>query len=265
MSTRLHAVLFHPSKFDLAALQRLLAGAAPVDRTECFQHAALRRDLHAALYTPPAKKPPKGGWDYGLEYFDETLSGQLADAIAGTPQEVVLFGWDDSRGCEWTWRLGPGLDDRRFITSEAVGVAERVDEHGEQVTTTASIIVGDDVPEADVDAAQELLAAPYAAEPVLQAAFRIGIEPLMGLLAKARWEQIWPARAAAPPAKPAAKKPAAKKPAAKKPAAKPAKKPAAKKSAKKPAAKPTKKPAAKQAKKPAAKPAKKPAPRSRAR
>ena len=262
MSTRLHAVLFHPSKFDLAALQRLLAGAAPVDRTECFQHAALRRDLHAALYTPPAKKPPKGGWDYGLEYFDETLSGQLADAIAGTSQEVVLFAWDDSRGCEWTWRLGPGLDDRRFIMSNGIGVAERTDEHDEQVTTTASISVGDDVPEADVDAAQELLAAPYAAEPVLQAAFRIGIEPLMGLLAKARWEQIWPARAVAPPAKkPAAKKPAAKKPAVKKPAVKKpavkkpaARKPAAKKSAKKPVAK-----------KPAAKPAKKPAPRSSAK
>ena len=113
------------------------------------------------------------------------------------------------------------------------------------------------MPEADVDGAQALLAAPYAAEPVLQAAFRIGIEPLMGLLAKARWEQIWPARAVAPPAKkPAAKKPAAKKSAAKKPAAKKpaARKPAAKKSAKKPVAK-----------KPAAKPAKKPAPRSSAK
>ena len=207
MSTRLHAVLFHPSKFDLAALQRLLAGAAPVDRTECFQHAALRRDLHAALYTPPAKQPPKGGWDYGLEYFDETLSGQLADAIDGTSQEVVLFAWDDSRGCEWTWRLGPGLDDRRFIMSNGIGVAERTDEHGEQVTTTASISVGDDVPEADVDAAQELLAAPYAAEPVLQAAFRIGIEPLMGLLAKARWEQIWPAAPSRPPPSPPRRSP----------------------------------------------------------
>ena len=117
------------------------------------------------------------------------------------------------------------------------------------------------MPEADVDGAQALLAAPYAAEPVLQAAFRIDLETLMGLLAKARWEQIWPARAAAPPAKPAAKKPAAKKPAVKKPAVKKpavkkpaARKPAAKKSAKKPVAK-----------KPAAKPAKKPAPRSSAK
>jgi hypothetical protein len=254
VSTRLHAILYRPAKFDLAVLKRLLAGAAPVDRMECFQHAELRRDLHAALYTPPAKPSPKGGWGYGLEYFDETLSGQLIDAIAGSPQEVVLFAWDDSRGCEWTWRLGPGGDDRRYIMGDGVGVAERTDAHGEQVTSTASIRVGDDV--ADVDAAQALLAAPYAAEPVLQAAFGIGIEPLLGLLAKARWELIWPARAAGLPAKPAAKKPAAKKPAAKKPAAK---KPATKKpAAKKPAAK---KPAAKKpaAKKPAAK---KPAPRS---
>jgi hypothetical protein len=147
----------------------------------------------AALYTPPAKQPPKGGWDYGLEYFDETLAGQLIDAIAGTPQEVLLFAWDDSRGCEWTWRLGPGGDDRRYIMSDGVGVAERTDEHGEQITTTASISVGDDVADADIDSAQALLVAPYAAEPVLQAAFRIGIEPLMGLLAKARWERIWPA------------------------------------------------------------------------
>ena len=218
MSTRLHALLYHPSKFDLAVLKRLLAGAEPVDRAECFQHAELRRGLHAALYTPPAKQPPKGGWDYGLEYFDETLAGQLIDAIAGTPQEVLLFAWDDSRGCEWTWRLGPGGDDRRYIMSDGVGVAERTDEHGEQITTTASISVGDDVADSDIDAAQALLAAPYAAEPVLQDAFRIGIEPLMGLLANARWERIWPVAKKPVAKKPAAKKPAAKKPAAKKPA-----------------------------------------------
>lgn len=132
----------------------------------------------------------------------------------------MLFAWDDSRGCEWTWRLGPGGDDRRYIMGDGVGVAERTDAHGEQVTSTASIRVGDDVADVDVDAAQALLAAPYAAEPVLQAAFGIGIEPLLGLLAKARWELIWPARADGRPAKPAAKKPAAKKSAAKKPAAK---------------------------------------------
>jgi DNA topoisomerase-1 len=97
--------------------------------------------------------------------------------------------------------------------SDGVGVAERTDEHGEQITTTASISVGDDVADSDIDAAQALLAAPYAAEPVLQDAFRIGIEPLMGLLANARWERIWPVAK-----KPVAKKPAAKKPAAKKPA-----------------------------------------------
>ena len=233
MSTRLHAVLFHPSKFDLAVLQQLLAGAAPVDRTENFHHAALRPDLHAALYTPPAKKSPQGGWDYGLEYFDETLSGQLIDAISGTLQELVLFGWDDHRGCEWTWRLGPGLDDRRFINSEAVGVAERRDEHDELVTSTASIFVADHVAAADRAAAHARLAAPYAAAPVLQAAFHIGIEALLKLLTTARWDLFWPARAVAK--KPVAKKPVAKKPVAKKPATK---KPAAKKPAtKKPAAK----------------------------
>ena len=265
MSTLVHVLLFRPTQFDRARLDPLINDSGTMDDVECLQFAALRNDLHGVRYVPPVMRNPSVGWDYGLEFFNDTLSFQLSDVLdrrSGALNQIVMFSWDDARATSSVWRVGTDGEERRWLNVDGTGLLQLVDARGELVTTTGSVVAGSDVPRAQVATVEAQLRAPYLAEPVLQATFGLRVDALLKLVAAATWERFWPTKpreviapvapkkkpvakkkkpAAKATKKPVAKKPVAKKPVAKKPAAKPpiAKKPVAKKPvAKKPARRP---------------------------
>ncbi|MCU0697913.1 MAG: hypothetical protein MUC96_15415 [Myxococcaceae bacterium] len=191
--TRYLVGLYCPDDFDPSLVSDLLENAEPVDDYECLRSVALRPDLHAFLYDPPVFKTFSERWNYGREYFDQTLSGQLADVLRSGKnerQQVVLVAYDDSTDQEWLWRLHSEGEERRWI-SDGQGCRDLVDKDGNQDEVSGPVSRN---------------RARFAASPVLKELFGLTLEQLTTEVGRAPMGQrLWPR----PPA--TARKPAAQK------------------------------------------------------
>ena len=194
MSLIFCGLLYHPLRFDLALVRATLTHATPATARERFVAVRLRDSLEVLLYEPPGSRHQ--AFEYAWEYFDEVLSAQLSQQLfdGTSPGEVILLAYDDMHARALTWHLAPGVERRRWIRDDVLGLGQLLPD-GSYQERVEQLQIDPALDEDQAAQAQAQQEEPFAPLPVLRQVLGATLDDLTQAqrLIDAG-EQIWPAR-----------------------------------------------------------------------